>query len=116
MKNCVHIYMGKNWMDLKTAQGMALRACGAGFSVGFFGFDEAASRLPNLQFVQNLQQDISQFDMVFLTERDFADFDQDELLKFLADKPQSTEIVLCGEVFSDDVLAVADLVSEILKL
>lgn len=114
MKSCVHIYMGTNWQCLNTAQGMALRACGAGFNVGFCGFDEAISRLPNLQILKDLPQDISQFDMIFLSGGNYID--KDELLKFLENRPPSTEIVLCGEDFHDDVLAAADLISEIVKL
>jgi len=110
--------MGENWKNLKTTQGMALRACGAGFSVGFYNFGqnldgmlELASRLPGLHILENVRQDVAQLDMIFLHNCDLAQ--QSDLEKFLNSRPKDTEIVLCGTTFSDNVLAMADLVSEV---
>ena len=120
-KGYVHVYMGKNWKDLKTAQGMALRACGAGFSVGFYNFGEEIddiksleSRLPRLRVLTDKQQDISEFDMIILYDCKLVD--DDTLQKILAGKPDKTEIVMCGTNFSKDMLAMADLVSGIVTL
>jgi len=116
-KACIHVYTGENWKYLKTVLGMALRACGAGFSVGFFNFGsdvsdivEFANRLQGMHVLKNIEQDTSQFDMLILYD---CENNQADLRSFLASKPQNTEIVLCGAVFSDDILAAADLVSEI---
>ena len=119
-KGCIHIYTGESQKHLKTAQGMALRACGAGFSVGFCSFGEKAddiesiaSRLPGLQILKDIGQDVSQFDMIILHNCDLTD--HHNLRKFLADRPKNAEIVLCGMSFPDDILTMADLVSEIVS-
>ena len=120
-KGCVHVYMGKHWKDLNTALGMALRACGAGFGVGFYSFDNKATemenlqkRLPGLQVLNSIQEDVSSFDMIILYNSDLAD--RGILQKFLEKRPQCTEIVLCGTSFADDVPAEASLISEIVTL
>ena len=117
-KGCVHVYMGKHWKDLNTAQGMALRACGAGFVVGFYSFGNLAAetesllkRLPGLQIINSIQGDVAAFDMIILHGSDMAG--GGILQDFLKNRPQNTEIVLCGASFADDVLAGADLISEI---
>ena len=120
-KGCVHVYMGKHWKDLNTAQGMALRACGAAFGVGFYSFgneaaeiEELQKRLPGLQVLSSIQEDVSSFDMVILHESDMAG--HGILQDFLENRPQNTEIILCGTAFEDDVLARVDLISEIVTL
>jgi ATP:corrinoid adenosyltransferase len=117
---CIHIYTGRNAKNLKTALGMALRAIGAGFSVGFYSFGEIATdinalknRLPDFE-IFDMGQDISQFDMIILHDCELAD--HSELQKFLSKRPQDAEIVLCGTAFSYDVLEMANLISEIVTL
>ena len=114
----IHIYTGENQKNLKTAHGMALRACGAGFSVGFYSFGEKSAdiqilgnRLPNFQILENSFQDVSHLDMIILYDCHLAE--HNSLQNFIDNKPQNIEIVLFGTAFSDDVLTKADLVSEI---
>ena len=118
---CIHIYTGHNVKNLKTALGMALRACGAGFNVGFCSFGESdagindlESRLPGFRILDCTGQDLSQLDMIILHDCELAGCDK--LQKLLSGIPKKTEIVLCGTAFSDDVLEMADLVSEIVTL
>jgi len=120
-KGYVHVYMGHNWKYLQTVQGMVLRASGAGFVVGFYSFDkdytdinDLTDRLPGLRVLNDIWQDISPLGMIILHDCDLAD--EADLQKFLADKPPDIEVVLCGATFSEDVLAMADLVSEIISL
>ena len=120
-KGCVHVYMGKHWKDLNTAHGMALRACGAAFGVGFYSFgneaaemEELQKRLPGLQALSSIQEDVSAFDMVILHDSHMAG--HGILQDLLKSRPQNTEIVLCGASFADDVLAEADLISEIVTI
>jgi len=108
----IHIYKGKNWKTLNTAFGMAARACGAGFSVCLCNFgdshvDGIAQRLPNFH-IQGIEN-TAQHDMVILYDCDF--FGSDALKDFLAQKPQHQEIVFCGAAFDEEVLAMADLIS-----
>jgi len=110
----IHIYKGENWKNLNTAFGMAARACGAGFSVCFCNFgstqiDDIAQRLPNF-YIQGIEN-ATQHDMVILYDCDF--FDGDVLKDFLAHKPQHQEIVLCGTAFGEEILAMADLISNV---
>lgn len=118
-KGCVHVYVGKDCENLKTAQGMILRACGAGFVVGFYGYGRCADemkslegRLPKFQILEDIsQQDISKYNMIVLDCHDAAA--QADLRRFLAGRPHNTEVVLYGASFSDDVLEISDLISEI---
>ena len=121
-KGCVHIYIGKNWESLRTSYGMALRACGAGFSVGFYSFGQSVddeikgleSRLSNLQILPSIEQNLSQYNMIILHHCDLAICAT--LQNFLANKPQDAEVVLFGTIFEDSILAKADLISEIAML
>lgn len=118
---CTHVYMGGNQKDLNTAYGMALRACGAGFCVGFYSFGELAPKISNLvsrltsaQIIESIKQDLSHLDMLILLDIDTTN--HDKLQDFIACKPESMELILCGTHFPEDVLNKSDLVSEIITL
>jgi len=113
----VHAYVGENWKSLKTSHGMALRACGAGFNVAFYSFGEEVadaieleSRLPSFKVLDKPDCDISPFDVVIFHDCDLAGVN---LQKFIESRPPNTEIVLCGTSLPGDILAMADLVSDI---
>ena len=125
-KGYVHIYMGENWKDLNTAQGMAARACGAGLRVCFYDFiDDGrlcgfADRLTNVciqrvekspQALKVAVEDAGRYDMIVLYGCDFLD--DENLRDFLTDRPKHVEVVLCGTGFSKEITEPVDLVSEI---
>ena len=123
-QSCVHIYMGKG---LPTAAGMALRAIGANFRVGFFIFDDLnfnvglnidafKNRASEVYFqkisstsdpLSKLAENVAHYDMVVLSGCDYLE-DQ-ALEKFIRNRPEGVELVLCGQSFSQKVCDLAGL-------
>ena len=128
-KGYVHIYVGENSDKLPTSLGMALRACGAGLKLGYFSFGHIANmsdlavRMPQAHFrmleedpadLAAIAQNASQFDMIILNG--CCAIDGDILADFIKNKPSHIEFVLQGKGFSQNILDMADLISEVANL
>ncbi|MDR2167760.1 MAG: hypothetical protein LBE35_07945 [Clostridiales bacterium] len=94
----VHVYFGEGAKDLPVADGMALRARGAGLLVGQFSADSAPV-------------DFDSYDMVILEDCD--KICAADLAKIIAGRPENTELILIGSDFDEGIIEAADLASNI---
>ena len=125
----LHVYVGENWGEAPSFLGMAVRACGAGFKVACYCFEDedfgaadVIKRLPEAHFervasnnslegVKNILENFKRFDMIILAGCCLLDVKT--MTNIIASKPQNCELVFCGKAFAQEIFDKADLVSEI---
>jgi len=125
-KKPMHVYFGKKVGDLPITLGLALRAAGAGFNVGYFvcaachSLPYANAKNPpdlRVDFVvynknlDTITEKIEQYDMTVLQTCNHLS--KNDLAFFIKNRPAHTELILCGQAFDDEILTAADLISEI---
>jgi ATP:corrinoid adenosyltransferase len=105
-KGYVHIYFGEGLGRLPIACGIALRAKGAGLSVGHF------SDFPkNNLNLNNLREITKNFDMIILDGCD--EICENALMDLITNRPKNTELILTAKNFGAAIIEAADLVSSV---
>ena len=130
----VHVYCGDGKGKTTTAMGLCTRAAGYGYKVLIYQFmknNKTSERnilqqVPNITFVNGLEQEKFSFQMTLSEklerktyyEKQFRKiFDEQILLDYLKkEKPKHLEVILTGQQPSDELVELADYVSEIRKI
>ena len=140
----VHVYCGDGKGKTTTAMGLCTRAAGYGYKVLIYQFmknnktseRKILQQIPNITFVDGLERKTyyekqfrkitakaaeENYDLLFFDELIYTIraglFDEQILLDYLKnEKPAHLEVILTGQQPSEELVALADYVSEIRKI
>ena len=101
-KGFLQLYLGEAALFLPTVKGLALRASGAGLSVLIIDGEELA-------------EPFKRYDVIIIQNCDRIEQEIEKgMVKSLVEsRPPDAEMVLCGTYFDDEIIEMADLISEI---
>ncbi|MCL2354186.1 MAG: hypothetical protein FWC69_06120 [Defluviitaleaceae bacterium] len=101
-KGFLQLYLGEAALLLPTVKGLALRASGAGLSVLIIDGDELA-------------EPFKRYDVIIIQNCDLIqqEVDKDVVKNLVRSRPLDAEMVLCGTSFDDEIMEMADLISEV---
>ena len=115
----IQIYCGNGKGKTTAATGLAVRAAGSGMKVLFARFlkNENSAELWKyaLDRAKNGACDMLVMDEFMAADR-YGLIPHEEAIQFLKEKPEGLEVVLTGRDPSEDLIRIADYVSEIRKV